>query len=108
MRHRVQVENPPAVATPDGDGGAVNGDWTTIVDTRAAIETLSADEQVAVGTVSPRATHAVTLRYVAGVTSQARVRFGARVLSLVAPPINVDERNRELRLLCVERFEGVS
>ncbi len=48
-------------------------------------------------------THKIILRYLSGVTAKMRVNYGGRYFDIVSPPINVDEKNRELNLMCVER-----
>jgi len=37
------------------------------------------------------------------VTSKNRVNFGGRIFEIISPPINFDERNREVQLMTVER-----
>lgn len=48
-------------------------------------------------------THKIILRYLSGVTAKMRVNYGGRYFYIVSPPINVEEKNRELNLMCVER-----
>lgn len=45
--------------------------------------------------------HEVTLRYLPGITTAHRVKFGSRILP-IAGFRNVDERNRVLELDCTE------
>ena len=48
------------------------------------------------------ATHRVKIRYLADVTPKKRFLFGTRELYIESVQ-NIDERNRELVLTCVER-----
>jgi SPP1 family predicted phage head-tail adaptor len=45
--------------------------------------------------------HRVTLRFIPGVTAKMRVNYGGRLL-LIEAALNIEERNRELQLMCLE------
>lgn len=94
----------PGAAVPDGDGGYTqvfaNLDppqmWAEIKP--ATARDL---ERVAAGTVLSTATHLITMRYHAGVTTQTRVLFDDRIFN-VTGVANPEERNVELILTAVE------
>ena len=44
----------------------------------------------------------VSIRFRPGITARMRLLLGTRVLNLAAPPVNVEDRNRQLLLYCVE------
>lgn len=103
-RHWITLDAPVTV-TADGDGGDVKT-WAplTPAGTWAAIVPATARdlERVAANTVTSTATHILTMRYHAGVTTQTRVTFGTRVFSLtgVSTP---EERNRDTVAVGVEQ-----
>lgn len=47
-------------------------------------------------------THLVTMRYDSRVDSRMRLHVRSRVFEIVSPPLNVDERDIELQLMCRE------
>jgi SPP1 family predicted phage head-tail adaptor len=100
MCHRITIEeNQP---TRDGIGGTADN-WVPVATVWAAVEPLKGREFFAAQQVNSEVSHRVTLRYRAGVRPDMRVRFGARVLEIAGPPIDPDEKHKELQLMCVER-----
>lgn len=103
LRHRVIVVGPPLTQVPDGNGGyvetlTVKGErWATIAPATAQ----DVERQVPAG-LQGQVTHLVTMRYVAGITLESVVVFGARRLRVKGLQ-DVDERHRELVLACEER-----
>jgi head-tail adaptor len=107
-RHTVTLQQ-PGTMTPDGDGGYTEG-WTNLTPAQmmAAIEpaTVRALERLAAGTTTTTASHLVRIPFHPQVTSQTRVLFTdfhgqAHTLNVVAA-VNVDQRDRELALVCTE------
>ena len=100
LRKKIALQS--ATRTPDGGGGFTES-WATISggDIWASIEPASSREVYAAGQLQHRITHALTLRYLSGVTTAMRVLFGTRTFN-VRSVLNVEERGRELRLLCEE------
>jgi SPP1 family predicted phage head-tail adaptor len=104
LRHRITLQNPKSPPTPDGDGGYTEDPWTTLAaNVPASIVPATARdlERVVAGTVQSSATHLVTIRYLAGVTTKTRVVFGTRLLSVTGVQ-NPEERNISLVLVCQE------
>jgi SPP1 family predicted phage head-tail adaptor len=101
LRHLITLQT-PSTAAPDGDGGFTNT-WTDLATVWASIVPATARdlERVVAGTVQSSATHLVTIRYLAGVTTKTRVVFGSRLLSVTGVQ-NTDERNISLVLVCQE------
>lgn len=102
LRHLVTIEGGPT-PVPDPDGGYTDTYPTLAVNVPAAIEPATATdiERRVSNTVEAKVSHIVTMRYLTGVTTQTRVRFGSRVF-YVRGVQNVGERNIELRLACEE------
>jgi SPP1 family predicted phage head-tail adaptor len=102
LRHLITLQT-PSPATPDGDGGYTEDPWTTLATVWASIVPATARdlERVVAGTVQSSATHLVTIRYLAGVTTKTRVVFGTRLFSVTGVQ-NPEERNISLVLVCQE------
>ena len=102
--HKVRIEVPgPAVA--DGEGGFTQA-WTTLATPWASVAPATARdlERVVAGTVQSTATHLVTIDYVRGVSTKARLLLNERVFSITGV-VNPEERNAELILTCEEVVE---
>lgn len=109
LRHRVSLELPGGTV-PDGDGGYLQT-WSTLA-SRVPASVLPATERslerVTANTVTANASHTVTLRYLAGVTTQARLVFHD---GSVDRPMSVtgvhdtEERHVELILECQEAVQ---
>lgn len=103
-RHLVLIQR-PETDPPQDTAGQVVADWVTVTPAMASIEQLSARERFVSAQEFATATHRVCLYYqveLDGIDANWRVLFGDRVFTLVAPPNNVKERNREIELLCEE------
>lgn len=104
LRHRVTIQqNTP---TQDAFGEPIES-WSTYATVWAAVEPLTGNERfVPVGaqvqaTVSTR----IRIRYRDGVTNQMRVLWGSRIYRIEAV-LNLEERDREIHLLCEEWPDG--
>jgi SPP1 family predicted phage head-tail adaptor len=62
-------------------------------------EALGLDADIRLGEIS----HRIVLRYMKGVESKMRIKFGSRIFDIISPPVNNYERNDELLLFCKER-----
>ncbi|HDZ39249.1 MAG TPA: head-tail adaptor protein [Marinobacter sp.] len=98
LRHRVEVQ----ASSEANSRGNTTKTWTTEVTIWAGIEPLSGRELIEAQEVVADATHRVKIRYLADVTPKKRFLFGTRELYIESVQ-NIDERNRELVLTCVER-----
>jgi SPP1 family predicted phage head-tail adaptor len=106
LRHRVTLTTPGA-AVPDGEGGYTDGVTTLVSRAPAAVEPANTQslERIGANTVTPMATHLVTLRYLPGVTTKTQVVFhdvSDRALA-VTGVFDEQVRHRVLVLACVER-----
>lgn len=100
LRNEVRIQaNAP---TRDASGGEL-AVWTDHVSSWWCELVQVAGGQIFKGKgVHGQATHVASGRYEAGVTSDMRVLFGARIFDIVNPQ-SVDNRGRELRLELKER-----
>lgn len=104
LRHQVYLED-LGTPVPDGEGGftyspaPLDPAWVF-----AAIEpaTVRAMERLAGGTVSSDATHILTLRYHAGITTKTQITLGGRVFQ-VTGVVNPEERGISTIAICTER-----
>ncbi len=99
LRHRLSLEN--ASRTPDGGGGAAET-WTTAAQVWGQIRPIGGSEGFNADAITGRISHEITLRYRAGVTPAMRLISGNRRFEITAV-IDIDERHRWLKCLCVER-----
>lgn len=99
LRHRLRLE--AASRTPDGGGGAVET-WTTVAQVWGHIRPTGGTEIADADGLGGRISHEITLRYRAGVTPTMRLATDSRRFEIIAV-IDIDERRRWLKCLCVER-----
>ncbi len=100
LRRVVTIQAPTVAQTGTGNP---RPSWATFAaNVFARIEESSGKEQIQAGQVNPQRPATIYIRYLAGVTSGMRVMYGARTFEITSV-INVNERNRELDLTCVER-----
>lgn len=76
--------------------------WTDVLKTRAGIYPISSKEFFASYTVNSELTHKINMRYLPGITADMRIKYGERIFQIKGPPINFQEKNIELQLLCKE------
>jgi len=103
LRFRVTLEEPSQVTT-DSDGGRTKT-WQPLTPSQVwcsiAPATARQLERVAAGTVTSTATHVVSMRFHAGVTTKTRVTFGDRQFQVVGV-MSPDELQIETIALCKE------
>lgn len=78
--------------------------WIDFLDIRAAIYPLSGKDFFAAETTNSEVTHKINIRYVEGITSAMRIKFKNRYFEIIAPPINFQEKNMLLQIMCKERY----
>lgn len=98
LRHRVAVQK--AVET-QSSSGEITVEWQILNWTWAAIMPLEGREFDAANQVKSESSHEIRLRYDSSLTSEHRILYGTRVFEINAV-LNVDERDREMRLLARE------
>jgi head-tail adaptor len=87
LRHLVQLQaNTPTQNTL----GEPSDSWATIANIYAAIRPMAG-----------QASHQITVRNYPGLSAENRIKFGTRIFDINSVN-NVDERNREMILLCSE------
>jgi len=105
LRHIIKVQYP--VETQDTAGQPIPT-WVTLFQAWAAVEPLSAREYILAQQTNSDINIKIRIRArptsEPRVSAKMRVLFGTRTFEIVAPPIEIEERNREVQLLCREVF----
>lgn len=100
LNKRISIEAPadPPVQTASG---AVQKTWVPFATVWASFEPLSGKEIFAAQQYSSEATHRVTIRYRAGLTSKMRIKLGTRAFDILSE-MNEMERNQDIVMICQE------
>jgi len=98
LRHKVQLQRPSI--TQDSVGQPTNT-WTTYYTSRAKIDILKGQLLYQTAEFINKNSYQITMRFPVGILISAadRVVFNDQVY-VIQSVINVEQRNRELRLLC--------
>jgi len=102
LRHYVEIH---ALTIIEDDIGNQTEEWAKVAEVWAAVEPLQGDEKLAAAYIQAETTHKVTIRYLAGITPANRLLFDGRTLEIESVR-NLEERNRELVLMCKEKVGG--
>lgn len=101
LRHYIDIQQK---ATQASDGMSAAGKaWSTapVLSAWADIKPLRGEKLALFAQAQGEVTHEISLRFSTIVTVDMRVRYRSRVFSINSV-INVNERNRELLLMCKE------
>ena len=105
LRHIITVQYP--VETQDSVGQPI-ATWTMLFTTWAAIEPISGREFTMTPQTGTEAQIRIRIRArppgEQRVSGKDRILFGSRIFELVAPPMEIQERHREMHLMCREVF----
>lgn len=99
LRHRITIQSP--TGTAQNQCGEDVPAYTTFATVWAAVEPLRGREYLEAQKIRPEMQYRVRIRYLAGVTTDMQVVYRGKILDIQSI-INVDERNRELHLMCLE------
>lgn len=98
-RHKVTFQR---MAETKNSYGEATEDWEDAFVTKAGIFPNSGRDIQGQYVIQGEVSHRVHIRYMKGVNSEMRILFGNRVFDIVSPPVNFQEKNLELQLLCSE------
>ena len=105
LRHRIELQADTAT-TDDADSfGEVEPSWETYAEVYADVRPLVGTERYAAQQVQASVSHEIRIRFRADVLDTHRVRWvcrGTARLFDINAVLNVEERDRELLLLCTE------
>jgi SPP1 family predicted phage head-tail adaptor len=99
LRHRIIIQSLQKV---DDGGGGYTEDWVNIGNVWASVQPLQGRELFQAQQVQAELSHKVRIRYREGIVPSMRVVFNNRIMEIQSV-INIDEANREIELLCIER-----
>lgn len=94
----------------DNDYGEIDrgadANWQDVLVARVGIYPISSREVVASKMTNAEMTHRIQMRYNPAfqVNSDMRIKFGSRIFDIVSPPINYQEANKEIEMICKERI----
>jgi SPP1 family predicted phage head-tail adaptor len=98
LRHRITIQSPAGGTDSYGDP---SGEWTDFATVWAGIEALQGREYVAALQDQSEVDTRVVIRYLKGVKSSMRVKYGERTLSIISV-IDNREAHRDMQLMCKE------
>jgi SPP1 family predicted phage head-tail adaptor len=99
-RLRYKVDLQKATDTADGGGGRSQA-YSNIAQIYADIRPQSGTEQYRQGKVQDKTTHNIFVRHRADISTAYRIKYENRLFN-IRQIINVDERDRFLKLVCDE------
>jgi SPP1 family predicted phage head-tail adaptor len=99
LRERIGVQT--KTSTADAIGGR-SVTYSTTLYVWAKVEPLTGGERLRAQQVLPTLTYRVTVRQSTAITATSRLSWDGRTLQIVAPPQNVNARDRFLVLDCAE------
>ena len=101
LNKRVVIQHQVAGSPLQNSYGELNHVWETYATVWASIEPIQGREFWAQQQVQSEVSVRIRIRYLAGVTSDMRVQFGARIFSIEGV-IEPKEQHREIQLMCSE------
>jgi SPP1 family predicted phage head-tail adaptor len=102
LKHTISIQE---ITEGRSGAGAVTETWANVVGLetlRASIWPIKGIEKLESLKLEHEISHRVRIRYRSGVTSKMRIKFGARYLDIISP-INLDEKNKVLEMICMEK-----
>ena len=102
LRHTISIQEQTDTRTAIGDYTTSWADISGMGAVPAAIWPLSSKESLDAMKLESAVTSKIRIRYRDGITSKNRIKFGSRIFNIKGKPINIDERNIMLDMLCEE------
>lgn len=99
LNKRITLQYPTKAS--DGMGGFDNT-WNDGDTIWAALWPISANERLRSDQMSGEITHRIRIRYRRDIRTSWRIKFGERYFDIDGPPINPNERNEYLDIMCKE------
>lgn len=101
LTKRIKFQYPSKVS--DGTGGFTET-WTDVSggEVWAAIWPIRANELIKPEASTMNITHQIRIRYRSGIKPNWRIKFGNRYFSIIQGPLNPNEKNEKLDMLCRE------
>lgn len=102
LRRRVTIQK--QVPSKDSEGLPIIM-WLNVATVYAAIEPLRGREFFQAGAEISEVNTRIRIRYLSGVLPNMRVLYGSRIFN-VRTSIDIDDRHREMHLMCQEVVAG--
>lgn len=103
LRHRVTIKEKSVSQNAFGEEVIT---WTDVVTLWARISPLRGREYIEARQVQADVTTKIVTRHYPGIGPSMRVVHNGRTFEIVAPPINPDERDIQMELLCREEINN--
>jgi len=101
LRDTVTIET-STVSSTASEYNEPRATWTKLATVRAEIKQADAGETTEAGQVNPEGTVEITIRYLSGVNSKSRIKFGSRYL--YPQSVIYDPHRRVTVLTCREQL----
>jgi len=99
LRHRITLQKPSGVTKNTlGEDVPTYGDFATIW---ANVEPMTGREYQEAQKIRAETTYRVTIRYLAGLSTDMRIIYGGRELEIVSI-LNIGERNVQMQIVASE------
>lgn len=98
LRHRLTLKT--VTTSKDSFGGTIEAE-ATFATVWGAVEPLAGRELMVAQQMQSEVTHKITIRYLAGLTSEMHLYFGTREFQILSV-LNSQERDIEMVLMCKE------
>lgn len=103
MRHKIIIQS--REKTNNSVGKQVEN-WTDFYECFAKIEAISDRAFIEANAEQSFLTHNITIRFKQGITPSMRIKFRSRTF-IIQTVVNVEEKNRYLKMRCLEVFKDV-
>lgn len=100
LRHLITLQTP--TRTPSALTNEMQLAWTDTRTVWASVKPASAKDLPNYQTNQALITHEVICRYSDDITSDCRFNYNGRILNIVGVPMNQEERNVTLKIMCSE------
>lgn len=98
LRHKITIQQ---LLASQYTLGQPSGEWADVVNAWVSIDSSSKQYYTA-KTIQIEMTHLIKMRYNSRIKSGMRIKFNNRIFEILGSPVNYQERNVELRLMCKE------
>ena len=98
FRHFITLQGQ---GTSRDSGGGISSGFSTIASVYANVKPKSGKEVYKQGKLIGSVTHEITIRYRTDITNASRISFNNKFFN-IRSIINIDERDRYLKLMCEE------
>lgn len=94
----------PDAKDPDGFPLQPDKQWIDSKSVWAMVKTMQGREFFQAAAVQAENTTRFVIRYTTDINNKMRIKYGARIFEIIAPPINDDEANKTLTIIAKEVF----